>query len=123
MSENETRTSDGETIDLPHEEAEQADTTARAKRVLIVNGSGTAIKISQIEENKTGADCNGSDGATSRVLTLSNTSTSGAPIAVWVEGQLLNSADTTFSHKAASSTVTFGIAINNLDEIRVTYYI
>ena len=118
-----TRDSDGATVDLSHEEAEQADTTARAKRVLIVNSAGTAIKINQIEENKTGADCSGSDGATSRVLTLTNTSTSGTPVAVWVDGQLLDSTDTTFSHKSASSTITFGIAINNTDAIRVTYYI
>jgi len=37
-----TRDSDGATIDLPQEEAEHADTTANAKRTVLVNTSGTA---------------------------------------------------------------------------------
>ena len=117
------RDSDGSTVDLSHEESEQADTTARAKRVLVVNSAGTAIKIAQIEENQLGSDCSGSDGATSRVLTLANTSTSGAPVAVWVEEQLIAQSDLTTVHKAASSTITFGITISNTDVIRVRYYI
>ncbi len=118
-----TRISDGSTVDLSHEEAEQADTTARAKRVVIVNASGTVLKTSLQEENRTGSECSGIDGATSRVLTLANTSTSGGPISVWVEDQIIAQIDVTFSHKAASSTVTFGIPIRNTDTIRCRYYI
>jgi len=83
-----------------------ADVTARAKRVLIVNSAGTAIKATQQEENRAGTDCSGIDGALGRVLTLQNTSTSGAPIAVWVEDQIIAQADITVSHLATSSTVT-----------------
>ena len=119
-----TRDSDGSTIDLAQEEAEHADTTARAKRVLLVNSAGTVIKASLQEENRSGSDCSGSDGATGRVLTLQNTSTSGAPIAVWVEGTLIALADITTSHLSASSTVTFDTnEIYDTDTIRVNYYV
>ena len=37
------RTSDGSTIDVVEEEAEQADTTANAKKVVVVDSTGTAI--------------------------------------------------------------------------------
>ena len=119
-----TRDSDGATIDISHEEAEQADTTARARRVMLVNSAGIVIKATQQEENRAGSDCSGSDGATGRVLTLQNTSTSGAPIAVWVEVTLVAQADITVSHLSSSSTVTFdNINIYNTDAIRVTYYV
>jgi len=117
------RTSDGSTIDLNYEEAEQADTTARAKRVILVNSAGTVIKATQLEENRSGSDCSGSDGAANRVLTLDNTSESGAPVSVWVEGQIIAQSDLTISHKSASSTITFGINIYDTDTIRVLYYI
>ena len=93
-------------------------------RVVAVNSSGTVLKVYQIEENRVGSDCNGSSGVTGRVLTLTNTSTSGNPVAVWVEDQLIAQADITISHLAASSTVTFdNIGIYDSDSIRVTYYI
>jgi len=38
-----TRDSDGSTIDLDKEEAEHADTTANAKRITIVDSTGSAI--------------------------------------------------------------------------------
>ncbi len=100
------------------------DTTANAHKVLIVNSSGTVIKTSLQEENRLGSECSGSDGATSRVLTLQNSSESGAPVAVWVEDQLINPSDVTFSHLSASSTLTFdNINIFDADTIRVNYYI
>ena len=90
---------------------------------LLVDSSGDAIKITQSEENKLGSACSGSDGASNRVLTLANTTTSGGPVSVWVETTLIAGSDLTISHKAASSTVTFGIAINNTDVIRILYYV
>jgi len=119
-----TRDSDGATIDLDQEEAEHANTTANAKRVILVNSAGTVIKSVQQEENRSGSDCNGSDGATGRVLTLQNTSTSGAPISVWVEDQIIAQGDITISHLSASSTVTFdNVNIYDADTIRILYYV
>ena len=118
------RTSDGSTIDLNLQEAEQANITARAKRVILVDSSGTVIKASQQEENRLGSECSGSDGATGRVLTLQNTSESGAPISVWVEGTIIALSDMTISHLSASSTVTFdNVEIYGADAIRVIYYV
>lgn len=100
------------------------DSTASAKRVILVNSSGTIIKASLQEENRLGSECSGSDGATGRVLTLQNSSTSGAPVAVWVEDQLVNPSDVTFSHLSSSSTLTFdNLNIFDTDTIRVNYYI
>lgn len=119
-----TRDSDGATIDLAQEEAEHADTTANAKRVILVNSSGTIIKGTQIPEDRLGAECSGSDGTSERVLTLANTSESGAPVAVWVEDQLINPADYTVSHLSASSTITFdNINVFDLDTIHINYQI
>jgi len=116
--------SDGVTVDLDLQEAEQAHIVAKAKRVILVNSSGTVIKATPQEENRSGSDCAGSDGTTGRILTLQNTSESGAPIAVWVEDQIIAQADITTSHLSANSTVTFdNIEIYNTDTIRVNYYV
>ena len=118
------RDSDGSTVDLAKEEANQADLTARAHRVILVDSSGTVIKGTTIPENRLGSECSGSDGATERVLTLVNTSESGSPVSVWVEDQLINPSDYTVSHLSASSTITFdNININDIDTILVHYQI
>ena len=118
------RDSDGKTIYLEYQEAEQADTTARAKRVTLVDSSGNALKFTQAEENRIGSECSGSEGATGRILTLQNTSTSGGPVSVWVGVTIIAQADMTISHLSASSTITFdNINIYNSDTIRVLYYV
>ena len=118
------RDSDGSTIDLSEQDAEEAETSARAKRVILVNSSGTIIKATQQEENRLGSECSGSSGATGRVLTLQNSSESGAPIAVWVEQSLRNPANYTLTHNSSSSTLTFdSIEILDADRIKVTYYV
>jgi len=100
------------------------DTTANAHKVLLVNSSGTVLKATQIPEDRLGAECSGSDGASGRILTLANTSESGNPVAVWVEDQLINPADYTVSHLSASSTITFdNINIFDVDTIHVNYQI
>lgn len=92
--------------------------------VVLVNSSGTVIKATPQEENRAGSDCSGSDGATGRVLTLQNTTTSGAPISVWVDDQIIGQADITVSHLSASSTVTFdNINVYDAQTIRVRYYV
>lgn len=75
------------------------------------------------EENYTGADLSGTDGATNRILTLANIYPSEIPILVWVESQLILPSDLTIVHKNALSTITFGIGISNSFEIRVLYYV
>jgi len=98
--------------------------SSTVRKVLVVNSSGTPIKSTQLEENRSGSDCSGTDGTTGRVLTLQNTSTSGAPIAVWVDSTLIALADMTISHLSASSTITFdSVTIYDAQEIRVTYYV
>ena len=100
------------------------DKTANAHKVLLVNSSGTVIKATIQEENRAGSDASGIDGALGRVLTLQNTSTSGAPISVWVDDQIIAQADITVSHLSASSTVTFdNINLFDAQTIRVIYYI
>ena len=92
--------------------------------VILVNSAGDILKVSLQEENRLGAEASGSDGATSRVITLQNTSESGNPTSVWVEDQLINQADITFNHLSSSSTLIFdNINLFNTDNIRVRYYI
>ena len=118
------RDSDGTVVDLGQEEAEHAELTANAKRVILVNSSGTIIKATIQEENRAGSDASGSDGALGRVLTLQNSSTSGAPVSVWVDDQIIAQADITVSHLSSSSTITFdNINLFDAQTIRVTYYI
>lgn len=109
------------TSDIHNKEHEES---SDAKRVVLVNSSGTIIKATQLEENRLGAECSGSDGATGRILTLTNTSESGNPVAVWLEGSLRNPGNYTFIHNASSSTITFdSIEIFDADKIKVTYYV
>jgi len=106
------------------QQQETYENAATARRVILVNGSGTIIKATQLEENRLGSECSGSDGSTGRVLTLTNTSETGNPLSIWVEDQLINPADYTASHLSASSTITFdNIEIFDTDTIRVVYYV
>ena len=73
-------------------------------------------------EDKRGSDCSGSDGDTSRVLTLANTSLTKAAIQIIVNGLFLHSADYSVSHLAASSTVTFTNKVWDNDYIVVVYF-
>jgi len=110
-------------VPVPDQEQHTYENAAKAKRIILVDGSGNIIKASQIEENRLGSEMSGSDGATNRVLTLANSSESGNPVAVWAEDQLINPTDYTTSHLSTSSTITFGINIYNTDTIKITYYI
>jgi len=57
--------------------------------------------------DKLGSDCSGSDGATNRVLTLTNTQLT-TKIIVFKEGTLLHpNTDYTVSHKDSGTTITF----------------
>jgi len=96
--------------------------SASAHRVFLVDSAGSAIKIKQSEENRLGSECSGADGATERVLTLVNTVETAGPVSVWVENQLIAQSDLTVTHKTASSTIKFAIAVNNTDTIKVLYY-
>ena len=103
---------------------ENSDKQSGQLSVMLVNSEGEAIKATPQEENRLGSDCDGFDSAPGRTLTLQNTIESGAPNAVWVEDQLIASADITFSHLSSSSKLTFdNIEIYDADTIRVTYYV
>lgn len=109
------------TSDIHNKEHEE---NADAKRIILVNSSGTIIKATVQEENRAGSDASGVDGATSRVLTLQNTSESGDPFSVWVDDQIIAVADYTTNHLSASSTITFdNINLFDAQTIRVRYYI
>ena len=82
------RTSDGSTIDVIEEEAEQADTTANARRTLLVDSAGTAIEIVRSRENLAGSAGTGSDGDSDRVYSLT-TSNSVDIVEVFLDGVLL----------------------------------
>lgn len=103
---------------------ENSDKQSGQISVTLVNSSGESIKFTQLEENRSGADASGTDGATGRVLTLQNTSESGNPSSVWVDDQIIAVADYTVNHLSASSTITLdNINLFNAQTIRVRYYI
>ncbi len=109
---------DGETIDLDKAAADQAQIDARAKRVILVNSSGDIIKGTPIIEERSGVDL------VADVLILQNTSESGNPVSVWVDLQLIATADYTVTHLSSSSTIEFtGISPGAGTEIKVRYYI
>lgn len=74
-------------------------------------------------ENKRGSDCSGTDGATSRVLTLANTGlTVSGGFLVFVNGLSMTlTTEYTVSHLNASSQITFTGYIWNSDYITVSY--
>ena len=82
------RDSDGKTINLLQEEAEHADLTANAKRVILVDSSGTIIKSTRTRENLNGSAGTGTDGVANRVYTLT-TSSSPDIVEVFKDGVLL----------------------------------
>lgn len=103
---------------------ENSDKQSGQISVNIVDTSGNPLKISLIEENRSGSDASGVDGATGRVLTLQNVNTTGNPVSVWVDDQIIAVADYTVSHLSASSTITFdNINLFDSQTIRVHYYI
>lgn len=72
----------------------------------------------------TGADCSGSSGDTSRVLTLSNTiKTSGDGFQVHLDGLLLSlTSQYTVTHSSPNTTVTFLVEVYDDQEIVVNYF-
>lgn len=87
-------------------------------------GGGGGGGLTATTEEKTGADCSGSDGSTNRVLTLTNTSLSSTEL-VTINGvtQSARAGDYTASHLSTSSTITFLGEIYNDDELTVRYYV
>ena len=83
-----TRDSDGKTIFLDKQQAEQADITARAKRVIHVDSSGNTIKSVRSRENLAGSAGSGSDGDVNRVFTLT-TANAVDIVEVFLDGVLL----------------------------------
>jgi len=74
-------------------------------------------------EQYRGSDCSGSDGATGRVLTLSNTTTTlSKGFQVFKNGLLMHSPDITVSHKSSGSTITFNVEVWDTDYIEVHYF-
>jgi flagellar basal body L-ring protein FlgH len=82
------RGSDGKTIDLPLQEAEQDDISLFAKRVVLVGSSGQIIKSIRSRENLSGSSGTGSDGQVNRVYTLTTTNTVDI-VEVFLDGVLL----------------------------------
>jgi len=78
----------GETINTNREEANQADTTAYAKRVILVNAAGTVIKLVRQRENLLGSAGTGISGDLTRVYTLTTTNAVDI-VEVYLDGVLL----------------------------------
>ena len=89
-------------LSIESQQQETYENDASARRVILVNSSGTVIKATVQEENRSGSDATGIDGATGRVLTLQNTSESGDPFSVWVDDQIIAVAVYTVNHLSAS---------------------
>ena len=88
MSDYRTSKRTGKTIDLPTEEANQTDQTAYAKRVILVNSLGTAIKLVRQRENLLGSAGTGASGDLTRVYTLTTTNAVDI-VEVYLDGVLL----------------------------------
>jgi len=80
--------SDGETVNVTLQEANQAHLTALAKKVIIVNSLGTVIKLTRTRENLAGSAGTGSNGDTDRVYTLT-TGNEVDIVEVYLDGVLL----------------------------------
>jgi len=74
-------------------------------------------------ESDRGSDCSGSDATTSRVLTLTNTSTTkSGGFQVFVNGLRLYSSEYSVSHLAANTTITFNNKVWDADYITTDYF-
>ncbi len=113
-----TRDSDGATIDLAHEEAEQSDTTARAKRVELIDSSGDAISSSNrlpvdaeltVQDIQIGVvELKDSDSATRADIETDST-----------KGSLFVQSESLASETSLSKLI--GFSIPEYDEIVLTY--
>ena len=84
-------------------------------------GGGTTSVPTENFENKAGSDCTGTDGATNRMLTLTNASLSSNEVVVHDRSTLHPTQDYTPNHLSASSTITFLNNVWNDQKIRVRY--
>ena len=78
------------------------------------------------QKEYTGSDCSGSDGDANRVLTLDNDSTTTAVVVIVQQTALMETTNYTVSHGSGGagnySTITFIQAMDDTDQIRVTYF-
>jgi len=70
-------------------------------------------------DNKRGSDCTGSEGATSRTLTLDNSGDNNTIFSITVQNNALNTGD--YSHNASTNVVTFNNEIYDIFYIDVLY--
>ena len=102
-------------VDIAHGMKVDSDNAAYVK---LIGSDGNPIKSVQQEENRLGSEL------VADVLTLVNTLESGNPVSVWVDLQLISSADYTVIHKSADSTIEFtGISPVGSQAIKVIYYV
>lgn len=101
---------------------ELAATTKVAHDVIMYKSDGTVVTfIKQLVTTTTALS--GSTGATGRILTLTNTTTTEGPVSVIMGNTpLIETTDFTVSHLAASSTITFVNAVFNGQTLEVHYY-
>ena len=113
------RDSDSKTVDLPKQEAEQADTTARAKRIILVDSTGSIIKLTRSRENLSGSAGTGSDGDANRVFTLITTNAVDI-VEVFLDGVLLVETSQ-YSKSNVAKTVTISLNVFNTQIVTVVY--
>jgi len=105
-------------------DATEHDRTAQAKKVVLVDSTGSAYSARPRQEQFLGSDCTGADGATGRVLTLTNTRLV-YNLLVHVNGVLQDTrsgTDYTLTNLAASSTIAFVHPVFDVDVLLVVYY-
>ena len=115
------RDSDSSTIDLAKAEAEIYDTTALARRVILVSSSGTVIKSTRTRENLAGSAGTGSDGAGNRVYTLTTTSSVDI-VEVFLDGVLLVE-NSQYTIDNTTKKVTVIVNVFNTQTVTVFYNI
>ena len=88
---------------------------------VIGGASGASGGATYVRENDLGSDCTGNNLESNRVLTLSNAATSSNE-RVYLDGVLLTpTTEYTPSHKAAASTITFGVPVADTHKISTLY--
>lgn len=100
------------------------DETASAKKVILVDGSGSTYSSRPRQESFVGSDCTGSNGDANRVLTLSNTATTIYNATVYINGLMQDTRagqDYNLLNQVAAE-ITFLNPVYDADVIVVLYY-
>jgi len=114
------RTRDNETVDTELQDAESYDLDSYAKRVILVDSSGTVIKSTRTRENLAGSAGSGSNGDTNRVFTLTTSANSINIVEVYLDGLLLNEVSQ-YNVDDSLKTVTFLVNVFDTQNVSIFF--